>query len=256
MTQSFSSSTCWPHCTAIIAQQMWMAVGHPADDKRCGDSSGSLHFSPSFSSSQVLPGRKRCQWQCGSSCSSSVNWTFFLTVFLHFSEVNQPMRDTVVGTRLWLWGKCILGKLPRFACCWIGSPRLKCLCCAKPLSNTQTGQVKRSCSIFWLYFSSLILYLTSPASFCELCLYGCWGTCSLLCSAFCLCFLPLLEEAAIPTGGSGRPGVLSSQYLSLLVTLGYWRLQLPLSAKVCWARACEVSEVICEQLCLRDREVV
>lgn len=61
MTQSFSSSTCWPHCTAIIAQQMWVAVGHPADDKRCGDSSGSLRFSPSFSSSQVLPGRKRCQ---------------------------------------------------------------------------------------------------------------------------------------------------------------------------------------------------
>lgn len=114
----------------------------------------------SLLSPQVLLGRKHCQWQCGSSCSSSVNWTFFLTMFLHFSEKNQPLRDIAMGTRLWLWGKCILGKFTHFEL----AHHVLSVCIAKPLSNTQTGQVKRSCSIFWLYFSSLILYLTSLAS--------------------------------------------------------------------------------------------
>lgn len=71
MAHSFSSSVCWPPCTAIIAQQMCMAMGHPADDKRCGDRSDSP-FSP-FSSSQVLPGRKHCQGQGGSSRSFPVD---------------------------------------------------------------------------------------------------------------------------------------------------------------------------------------
>lgn len=54
MAQSFSSSACWPHCTAIIAQQMCMAMGHPADDKRCGDRSDSAFLSllPRFSQAE------------------------------------------------------------------------------------------------------------------------------------------------------------------------------------------------------------
>lgn len=116
-----------------------------------------LHFSP-FS-----PGRKHCQWQCGSSRSSSVNWTFFLTVFLHFSEVNRPLRDIVVGTRLWLWGKGIIGKLTHFACFWIGSPCLKCLCYKTSVQHSNRAS-KKKLQHFLPLFQQFKLYLTSLAS--------------------------------------------------------------------------------------------
>ena len=72
MTQSLSSSICSAYA-GPTAQHMCMAMGHTADNKRCGDRSDSLHFSPSFSSSQFLPARQCCQCQCRSSRSSSVN---------------------------------------------------------------------------------------------------------------------------------------------------------------------------------------
>lgn len=134
MTRSFSSSTCWPHCTAIIAQQMCMAMGHPADDKRCADRSDSAFLS--FLLFPGSPSRKHCQWQGESSCSSSVNWTFFLAMFFHFREVNQPMRGIAASTRQWLRGKGILGKLTHFACCWVSPPCLKCLCWLQNLCPT------------------------------------------------------------------------------------------------------------------------
>lgn len=148
--------------------------------------------------------------------------------FLYFSEVNQPLVDTAVGTRLWLWGKCILGKLTHFACFWIGSPCFKCLCCKTSVQHSNRAS-KKKLQHFLALFQQFNIVL-NLSSFCELCLCGCWGACFLLCFAFCLCFLPVLEKAAISTGGSGNPGTLSTQYLSLLVTLGYWSCS-PLSVQ-------------------------
>lgn len=50
--------------------------------------------------------------------------------------------------------------------------------------------------------------------------------------------------------------MLGAQQLALLIIMGYRQLQSPLCAKAWWARDYEVSEVICELLCLRDRAVV
>lgn len=82
MTYSFSSSICWPHCTAIISQQMCMSMGHPAEDKRCGDRSDSAFLSflfiPDSPRQETLPmtGQKFMQLFCELNLLSDCVLTF------------------------------------------------------------------------------------------------------------------------------------------------------------------------------------
>lgn len=180
-------------------------------------------------------------------------------MFFHFSE------EEIWWALEFAWGcghgrggKVYSGSLLFFGWCWTSSHILS----EYGVCNTSvqhSKQEKINCSILWLFYSYLVLYLTLLASLCELCLCWCWGTCLLLCSE------ESLQQVLLP--------VLFYLYLRWMLfpqdcqgMLARWALGAVIDhprvlkasvPSLCKGLLCyEVTAVICELFYLSDRAVV